>query len=210
MMYSMIAPDSDSTTLPSVMTGAVPNGCSALYSAGASRVTGSRSYFFSSYGTASSSHSQTIRSDCEMPRWWTVSMSSPLVDQGVARFRQGLLRAAETHVQLLGLVVDDQHVQQTQHVHAQQQRGLVRELPVIEDRRVGESHAYAADHCLAELDRRRGNVVALLHVERDADDFLLGPVARAPVQGRTQRLIADRALGARVAVSYTHLTAADE
>lgn len=65
---STMAPDSAKRAPSTSSSGAAPSGCIAFSSGGDGRVTGARVYFTSSYGTSSSSQSQTIRSDWEWPR----------------------------------------------------------------------------------------------------------------------------------------------
>ncbi len=67
-----MAPDSATVTSPSVITGDLPSGCTSRSSGGASIVLRSRSYFRISYGTPSSSSSQSTRCERELFRWWTV------------------------------------------------------------------------------------------------------------------------------------------
>src|SRR4051812_33128394 len=71
-MYSRIHADSAIVTEPSVITGDLPSGWIACSDGGASIVAGSRSYLTSSYGTSSSSSSQSTRCERELFRWWTV------------------------------------------------------------------------------------------------------------------------------------------
>ena len=64
----MIAPDSATVMPSSVMTGDLPSGWTCVSSGGASIVFASRWYFFSSYGTPSSSSSQRTRCERELFR----------------------------------------------------------------------------------------------------------------------------------------------
>ena len=68
----MIAPDSATVVPSSVITGDLPSGCTFSSSGGASIVLASRWYFWISYGTPSSSSSQSTRCERELLRWWTV------------------------------------------------------------------------------------------------------------------------------------------
>src|SRR5690349_19117137 len=68
----MIAPDSASTSSPSVSTGALPSGWIARRAGGASRVFGSRRWYSTRYSSPSSSSSQRMRWERELSRWWTV------------------------------------------------------------------------------------------------------------------------------------------
>src|SRR5690242_20634515 len=72
-------------------------------SGGASIVFGSRSYFWISYGTPSSSSSQRTRCERELLRWWTVSIGTLRRLPRRAHCRRprarGLPRASSHHVE---------------------------------------------------------------------------------------------------------------
>ncbi len=95
-------------------------------------------------------------------------------------------------MQLARAVVDDQLVHHAEHVHAEHDRRLARQAPVLPDLHVadgdgGAAHAHAVHH-----HRRQAHAVAALDVERDADDLRVGGFLQAALEGLEQRRVGER------------------
>src|SRR3984893_5187997 len=54
-------------------------------------------------------------------------------------------RAAQPDLQLVPVVIDDQHVEGSEQIHSERQGGLIGELPVLEQIHVAEGDAHAAN-----------------------------------------------------------------
>src|SRR6266853_3756308 len=83
------------------------------------------------------------------------------------------LRTAQTDLQLVPIVIDDQHIEGSEQIHAERQCRLVGQLPMLEQVHVAESDPYAVNREVTEVDIGCGYVVAPLHVEGHADDVLV-------------------------------------
>src|SRR3984893_12331327 len=87
------------------------------------------------------------------------------------------LRTAQPDLQLVPMVIDDQHVEGSEQIHSERECGLIGQLPVLEQIHVTEGDAHAANGEEPKVDIRRLYVVTTLHVERHADDVLVRRIA---------------------------------
>src|SRR5579872_5770487 len=134
----------------------------------------------------------------------SVRGAGAFVDQGGcgrrgARERLHHRSAARSDLQLVPVVIDDQHIKGAEQVHPQGQSRLVRELPVLEEIHIAKEDPHTLNLQAAKIEVGQWQVVSALNVKRDSDDFFLPGVARRMAQqGFAKRQVADGTLGAGV------------
>src|SRR3984957_21077246 len=109
-----------------------------------------------------------------------------LVDHGLPRSRLW-----HAHLKFMSPIVDDQSIEQTQGIHADQYRRFVQQLPLLEYVYVREGDARVDDLYGAECDRGHGYELPILNVLGRSDDL----VALAPEQ---QRVLGERMLQSEI------------
>src|ERR1700733_1014436 len=125
--------------------------------------------------------------------------SAPLRSEQAAQVLEGPRSLAGPDLQLVPRVVDDQHVERAEHVHADAERRCIDHLPALEQVHVTEDDMGVLDLDLAEVDIRYAKAIARLHIERDAYHVLALGVRRRMAHERiAQRIVADRSLSAGV------------
>src|SRR5438046_9954126 len=79
------------------------------------------------------------------------------------------LATAQPDLQLVPVVIDDEHIEGSEQIHPERQGRHVGQLPVLEQIHVAERDPHAVNGEVTEVDIGCGYVVAPLHVERHAD-----------------------------------------
>src|SRR6202012_1095780 len=89
---------------------------------------------------------------------------------GLLNTRAPSARVQHSKLQLMPAIVDDQCVEQSERIHADQNGRFARQAPLLENIQVAKSHAGIVNGDRAQADRRRRHELALLNVFGGADD----------------------------------------
>src|SRR6266550_626322 len=89
-----------------------------------------------------------------------------------------LLRMAQADLQLVQTVVDDEGIDRSEHIHPQDERRLMIELPAIEYEHVAVGYVDANELQRPDANRRSAHGVTGRHIQRNTLDLRFHRVAR--------------------------------
>src|ERR1700733_7188764 len=120
----------------------------------------------------------------------TVSSGERALSSGAEKFFCGGIEGQsepegmDADLQLASAVVDDQHIEGTQGVHAEDQGRLLSEVPRLEDLELRDRDARAQELDTAEVDRRHHHVLGILYLVGRALNLLGRRLILRPASGQ--------------------------